>query len=88
MKLKYEFALREIAGEFVLVPMGSGALDFSGMVSTNETGAAICRELQADTTREAVVQALCREFQVEEATAAGDVDEFLAMLRKAGLLEE
>ena len=36
MKLKYEFSVREIAGDYVLVPLGEAALKLSGMITTNE----------------------------------------------------
>lgn len=88
MKLKYDFAVREIAGEFVLIPMGAAALQFSGMVTTNEVGAFLCEELKQDTTREALLAGICREFETDEATAAKDLDGFLDMLRRAGILGE
>ena len=88
MKLKYEFAVRNIAGEYILVPMGAGALQFSGMVTTNAVGAAICDCLKEDTTPQAILETLLGEFEIDEATAKADMEAFLADLEKAGLLEE
>lgn len=88
MKLKYEFAVRNIAGEYILVPMGAGALQFSGMVTTNAVGAAICDCLTEDTTPQAILENLLQEFDIDEATAKADMEAFLADLDKAGLLEE
>ncbi len=87
MKLKYEFNVREIAGEYILVPMGAGALQFSGMVTTNAVGAAICDCLKESTTADAILAKLLEEFDIDEATAREDMDAFLASLEKAGLLE-
>lgn len=86
MKLKYDFAIRQIAGEQVLIPMGSAALKFSGMVTTNEVGAFICQTLKQDTDREALLAAICAEFEVDADTARQDMDAFLQSLDRAGLL--
>ncbi|MGM9602961.1 MAG: PqqD family protein [Faecousia sp.] len=88
MKLKYEFAVRNIAGEYILVPMGAGALQFSGMVTTNAVGAAVCDCLKENTTPQAILENLLQEFDIDEATAKADMEAFLADLTKAGLLEE
>lgn len=88
MKLKYEFAVREIAGEFVLIPMGGAALAFSGMVSTNAVGAFICEKLQQEITQEALLEAICGEFDIDRDTARQDMLQFLENLRRAKLLAE
>ena len=43
MNVKLDFVLREIAGETLLVPAGKTALDLNGMLTLNETGAALWR---------------------------------------------
>ena len=88
MKLKYDFHVRNIAGEYILVPMGAGALAFSGMVTTNAVGAVICDCLKEDTSAEAILAKLLEEFDIDEATAREDMNGFLANLEKAGLLEK
>ncbi len=87
MKLKYEFNVREIAGEYILVPMGAGALQFSGMVTTNAVGATICDCLKEETTDEKILARLLDEFDIDEVTAKADMETFLQSLEKAGLLE-
>lgn len=86
MKLKYRFVVREILGEYVLVPMGEGALAFSGMISTSETGALLAKALEKDVSREALVTLLTTEYEVDTETAAADVDAFLAQLNQLDLL--
>lgn len=87
MKMKHDFVLRHIVGEYVLIPMGKGALEFSGMVSTNAVGALILEKLRTNTSREEIVAAICAEFEIDEATATADMEQFLARLEKVGLLE-
>ena len=87
MKLKHEFMTRQIAGEYVLIPMGKSALAFSGMVTANAVGAFICEQLREETDRETLLSAICSEFEVEPGTAEADMDDFLKLLAKAKLLE-
>lgn len=86
MKLKYEFAVREIVGEYVMVPLGSSALEFSGMISTSETGAFLAEALKHEVTREELLGKVLENYDVDAQTAAADLDEFLALLRKLNVL--
>ena len=88
MKLKYDFAVREIVGEYVMVPLGAGALAFSGMIATTETGATLAEALQKEMTRQELLQLLLDEYEIDEATAAADLDEFLNQLKQLNLLVE
>ena len=88
MKLKYDFAVREIVGEYVMVPLGRGALEFSGMISTSETGALLVEALKQDVTREDLLQRILDEYDVDIPTANADLDEFLNQLRKLKILIE
>lgn len=86
MKLKYDFVVREIVGEYVMVPLGEGALAFSGMISTSETGALLAEALRQDVTRQELLERLLAEYDVDEQTANADLEEFLSQLRKLDLL--
>ena len=88
MKLKYEFAVREIVGEYVMVPLGAGALAFSGMISTTETGATLANALKEQVTRQELLQLLLDEYEIDEATASADLDECLNQLKQLNLLIE
>lgn len=88
MKLKYDFSVREIVGEYVMVPLGKGALEFSGMISTSETGALLVEALKQDVSREDLLQKILDEYDVDLQTANGDLDEFLNQLRKLNILIE
>ena len=86
MKLKYQFVIREIMGEYAIVPSGEGALALSGMIVTNAVGACLWEALQEETTQEALVEKLLAEFEVDRETAEADVSEFLANLQNLELL--
>ncbi len=88
MKLKYDFAVREIVGEYIMVPLGAAALKFSGMISTSETGAVLAEALKEHVTRQELLQQLLEQYDIDEATAAADLDLFLDQLRQLDLLIE
>ena len=88
MKLKYDFAVREIVGEYIMVPLGAAALKFSGMISTSETGATLAEALKEHVTRQELLQQLLEQYDIDEATAAADLDLFLDQLRQLDLLIE
>lgn len=88
MKLKREFILREIMGEVIAIPVGDSLLNFNGMICINEVGDVIWRGLQAEKSKEEILEEILDQFDVtcEEATA--DLDDFLRRLRQSDLLEE
>lgn len=88
MKIKEGFLLHEVAGNHIVVPVGKAELDFGGMLTLNPVGAFVWKELERDTTEQAVAKAVAEAYAVEEATAQRDVHIYLEKLRKAGMLED
>lgn len=41
MKVEKEFVLREIAGDYIIIPTGKTVLDFNGLITVNEVGASL-----------------------------------------------
>lgn len=87
MKIKSTFALRNIAGSWVALPLGEATVDFTGMLTLNETGVLLWRMLEGGCTREDLINGLLSEYEVTEADAARDVDAFVAKLNGAGCIE-
>lgn len=87
MKLKENFALRQVADTWVVLPLGSATADFNGMLTLNETGALLWKALEKGGDQHALADALCAEYDVARAEVLADVDEFLANLVSAGCLE-
>lgn len=46
MKISNEYIIRDIAGEYIIVPVGQVALDFQGLITVNEIGVYIWELLQ------------------------------------------
>lgn len=87
MKIKENYALSVIAGSNVVFPIDMSDLDFTGMLTLNETGVFLWSLLRADTTREELAKALTEEYDVTYDEALADVDAFIEKLDKAGYLE-
>lgn len=87
MQIKPDFVLKTIAGNHIVVPVGTQNLNFRGMVSLNAPGAFLWEKMTAaDCTQEALVAALLAEYEVDKATAEADVAAFITKLKEADLL--
>lgn len=90
MRVSKDFILREIAGEYLLVPVGRAAAQQNGLIVLNECGGLLFRALEQECTREELVETIVRECEceVDRETAAADVEEFLGQLREIHALIE
>lgn len=88
MKLNEEFVLRQVADTWVVMPLGQTSVDFSGMLTLNETGALLWKALEDGGDRIALANALTAEYDVEQAVALADVDAFIAKLQQIGCITE
>ena len=80
MKVNEGFLLKNVADSFVIVPTGANIVDFSAMITINETGAFLWEKLACDTTEDELVSAVVCEYDIDEETARADVREFVAIL--------
>ena len=89
MKITENYILREIAGEYIVVPTGSAAMDFKGLITLNDTGVFLWKLLQEDDqTKESLLDALCEEYEAVREEAKADIEEFLQRIRSEGMLIE
>lgn len=86
MKINGEFIVREVVGEYVLVPVGDTALHFNGIISLNEVSASIWKGLQEGKDKEQLLEGILEEFDVSREVASADLEEFLQILQKNQLL--
>ncbi len=86
MKVKENFLLRQVAGSWLVMPIGQEMLDFNGMLTLNETGAFLWQKLQEGATIEELATALTLEYKVSLEEALADVKEFCDYLVSKGCL--
>lgn len=86
MKFKKEFMLREIVGETILIPIGESNNHFNGIITINELGKFIWENLESSENESILLGKILSEYEVDEKTAKGDLDEFLGKLREADII--
>ena len=87
MKLRYEFSVMEMDGEYMAVPVGENAGSFNGMLRMNEVSAEILDLLKEDTTPEAVHRILRERYPDSDDREIGEaLASFLNQLIRDGLL--
>lgn len=87
MKASKDFILREIAGEYILVPAGAASTRLNGLITLNELGWFIFKTLETEQTLDSLTDAITAEYDVEREVARADALGFLQQLDKAGALE-
>ena len=87
MKIKEGFVLRNVVDEFIVMPTGDNIVKFEGAVVLNEVSAFIFQQLQNPVSRDDLLTAVLNEYEVDEATAAADLDALLEKLTDMGMLE-
>lgn len=87
MRIEKNFVLREIAGEYIIVPTGSTALDFNGLITVNEVGMFLWNLLQSEVTEEDLIRRTMEEYEVDRETVKGDIAEFLETLKENNILK-
>ncbi len=87
MKIKEGFIKSNLGDECVVVPVGAQTVDFRGLITLNETGEFIWEILQNESEISDVVSALTKEYDIDEATAKADAEEFVKILSEKGFLE-
>lgn len=88
MIIDKQYILRQIAGDYVIIPTGKTTLEFNGMITVNEQGAFLWKKLGTEITEEELVDAVLEEYEIDRQTARADVTEFLDILRRCGMLSE
>lgn len=86
MKIDRNFVLREIAGEYIIIPTGKTALEFNGLITVNEIGMELWKILQNEVTFDDLLKGIMEEYDVDEEVAKEDIQDFLDKLIDGGIL--
>jgi hypothetical protein len=88
MKTKEGFKLRDVCGEKIIVAEGIANIDFSRIISMNESSAYLWKNVEEKTfTADDLVKLLLDEYEVDEATATADVEQLIQKWLDAGIIE-
>ena len=87
MRIKKDYALRQVADTWVVLPLAEETLNFSGMLTLNDSGAMLWKVAEKKCDVAAFTEALLAEYEVTEEQARADAEEFLNKLVNAGCVE-
>ena len=95
MKVKNGFNLRTICGEYIIVAEGKENIDFSNIISMNESSALLWNEIQdKDFTAETLAKILTDNYQLDDTTplpysqALADAEKLINEWEKIGIIEK
>ena len=87
MRLLEGFVLRSIGKDHIVTAEGLDRVDFSKVLSLNDTAAYLWEQVQdRDFTPEDLVALLTARYDVDAQQARADIDKLLASWRDAGLI--
>ena len=89
MKVKKGLELQEVCGEFIIVPAGIENVDFSKIISLNETAADIWKSVAEmnEFSIDDMVKILLEQYKVDEETAREDCAKIAERWKEMGLTE-
>lgn len=89
MKTKPGFNIRNVCGQNLIVGEGEENIDFSSIISMNETSTYLWKAVQKmdNFTVEDMVDLLQKEYEVDHDTAFNDCERLAAQWGKTGIIE-
>ncbi len=89
MRQKKGFNLRNICGENIIVAEGIENIDFSNIISMNESSAYLWKNLEGkDFTAADMAKLLTEEYEIDDQTALNDSTDLAALWLNAGIIEK
>ena len=85
MKIKEGYRLRKVGSNSIVVALGG--INFTGLITVNETGTYIWNMLEKGAEADEIVTALANECNVPEDNIKDEVAEFIEKLKGADLIE-
>lgn len=87
MKINKKMILRDIAGEYILVPAAESVIDTNGLFVLTETAAFIWNNLPSVSDASEMAKMLTEEYDVSYEEAEEDTVNFFAFLRSHGIID-
>lgn len=87
MKKSNQMVLREVAGNFVLVPFGEKAISFNGIIQLNDTAKFLWENCGDEFDEDSITQLILTSYEdVEEPTARESARKFIKTLGEVGAI--
>jgi Mn-dependent DtxR family transcriptional regulator len=87
MKVKPGFVLKHVANKHIVVPIGEEAVNFSGLITLNESGVLLFEAMKKHVHIEDLIMILVDKYDVDSQTARQDAEAFVNTLKAKHILE-
>jgi len=87
MKIKEGFLLREIAGTYIVVPIGERVIDFKGMMVLNSVSADVWGFLSEHRNYDEVIEYILGMYEVDRQTVENDLNDLFRQMEANGVIE-
>lgn len=88
MHIKNGFELRDVCGEKVVLATGIENVDFTHIISLNESAAYLWQNVaDKEFDTEMLVQLICKEYEVNSDTAKHDAENIVNQWLECGIIE-
>ena len=89
MKIKKGFNLRNVCSEYIIVAEGLSNIDFSRIISLNESAAYLWKNIHdKDFDADMLTNLLTEAYEVTDEKAHEDAEVLISQWKDAGLIEE
>ena len=89
MKINDGFELRTVCDDNVIVAYGRKNIDFSKVISLNESAAFMWNAvIGKDFSCQELADLLCKEYEIDEQTALEDANQMVAKWKELGLVSD
>ena len=86
MRIKEGYILKDVANQYVVVPIGNEAINFNGMLRLNKTAKLLFEALREEKEIKDLVLLLQEHYDINEDDALRDVKDFLSVLESKNIL--
>lgn len=87
MKIKKGYVLKEVASEYIVVPVGMEAINFNGMLTLNKSAKRLFEALKDDVELDDLVNVLTSQYEITREEALNDIHDFIKILESKKMLE-
>lgn len=88
MKYNESYVVKNLADEIVLVHQDEYNVDCSKIITLNEVALFIINKIKEGFSDTQIIEALLKEYDVDEKTATNDVETFINKLIELGIVNE
>lgn len=89
MTINKNFMLKQVGDSYMVIPVLNNNVSMSSIFDLNETGYFIYQKVEEGLNKEAIAQALTKEYKgIDYKDALKDVEEYISILLEKGIIND